>query len=268
MRLNQTSSSSKHRAAQQALAPDTAPLRFAAWVKREPLARSLCEEANLMNYTYQMDSRPFDIWTEALMTTDFRQYLETMEGFIERWRQERLKDVDNLPDEVSFDLCMEVEGFEQILRQSYFVALCAYLEARLVRECRHRRKSQGEPLFALRHRVLQEAMKYLVERGIKDLRQNGEWNEITEYWRLRNCIVHSIGELTDQFSDREALRAYIDRTPSLSLSSFDEVILSKRFCQETTDTIDRFLYSVLEACRDLPFFGLGGEPSHSERNVG
>jgi hypothetical protein len=193
------------------------------------------------------------------MTTDFRQYLETMEGFVETWRQERLKDVDNLPYEVAMDLHLEMEGFEQILRQSYFVALCAYLESRLIRECRHRRESQDEILFAPRRKVLKEAMRYLVRRGIQDLRRGREgrdWKEITEYCRLRNCIVHGNGDLTDQFSDREALRAYIEGTPSLSLSSFDEVILSGHFCQEATDTIDRFVFSVLDACKGLPFFGL------------
>lgn len=221
-----------------------------------------------MSYTYQMDSRPFDIWAVPLMTGSFRQYLETMEGFIETWREERLEDTDDLPNDVSLELHLEVEGFEQILRQSYFVGLCSYLESRLVRECRYRRESEDAPLFEKRRKICKEAMKYLVKRGIKDFRGSRDWNEIMYYLKLRNCIVHSNGELTDQFRHKEVLRDYIDdRAPSLSLSCFDEVILSKRFCQEATDTIDRFLFSVLEACRDLPFFGPSRSPSDSERNA-
>jgi len=222
---------------------------------------------DFMDFVYEMDNRPFDIWTEALMTWDFRQYLETVEDFIEGWEQERLKDVDKLPDYVASDLYWEVEGFKQILRHSYFVALCAYLEVRLVRECHYRRGSQDEPLFTPKHQSLKKAMKYLVDRGMEDLRQSKGWNEIVYYWKLRNCIVHNMGEMTGQF-DEEGLRAYVKKTQSLSLSVSDEVIiLSKRFCQEATDTIDRFLHFVLKACKDLPFFGLTGGSSNSEKSA-
>jgi len=142
-------------------------------------------------------------------------------------------------------LSNRVNNFANIFRKSFFSNLYGFFESQLEQLCHSLEKlchtvenHIGMPHWSAdkqRGSILEAAKPFLKEIGFPT--SNGLWQEIIQYRRLRNCIVHAEGKLSGAKEERE-LRQYIDRSKTLSLND-DEIILSKSFCEEALLTIRR-----------------------------
>ncbi len=196
----------------------------------------------------------------------FEQYLAVMEKFLEAETQkhtESLKDLiargdinydeetgpDSNYDSHMLDL---LSAFKDQLRKSFFVGVFSFLESELLSECHHRKTQHKDILLSLNDLAGQNSVDKAVTYLTKVLRLDNpskfpEWNEIQNYKKLRNCIVHAQGRV-DQMkseSDSRTLKGYIDQKKTLSLTLGEEVRLDKGFCEEALTTIGVFLRSWL-----------------------
>jgi hypothetical protein len=117
-------------------------------------------------------------------------------------------------------------NFVYVLRNSFFVNLCSFLETHLVD------LSSSEA----RSSIVITAVKSLVGELIKKV---PEWEMIMHYIDIRNCIVHSDGFLNESSRDKK-IRDFSSRTKNLLIRE-NKVILEKGFCEDATETVSRFL---------------------------
>jgi hypothetical protein len=141
-----------------------------------------------------------------------------------------------------------LEEFTDMLRKSFFVSLYSLLESQMEDECRARRQARNDirlSLGDLSGKGIDRAKRYLTKvLGVSSIFGTSEWQRIKKYNLLRNCIVHNEGRLQG-FGGQKDLREYInDNQQKLSLRKWlgqEEVVLSKEFCKEAVNAIDRFL---------------------------
>jgi hypothetical protein len=132
--------------------------------------------------------------------------------------------------------------FANILRRSFFVAIYSLIEAQLNAICCEQERAKGlessvedltEPDKGIRR-----ARKYLQRVGIR-LQDIPEWNELTNYQKLRNCIVHNEGKLESGHEKHKGARQhlkeqFIPRNRDLLewKELDDEIIFHKGFCEK------------------------------------
>lgn len=168
---------------------------------------------------------PYDLaMADTPLTPLFHHYLAVMEGFLET---ESRGYSDNHPyHSMIFEL-------ENILRESFFVALYAYFESYLVGMCH-------EPMSSRKTKKVNMAVHLLVKDASvrSSLYESPEWKEIDNYRILRNCIVHDDGNLTPHTTERRKLENYILAKHPLLRLSYNTIFLSRQFCEEAVDVID------------------------------
>jgi len=171
----------------------------------------------------------------------------------------------NPEEEIEFDVWMGFEDdlerlenvFPDILRSSFFVAAYFVFEVGLIRCCNlldYQRLTLQEQ--ARRSKVgIVHAREYLKNAGVEFTRSSAsEWEEIQNYRKLRNCIVHNEGALTG-WADSEHLKRYASRKPHLELRKraetfvemsreYDKIVVRKGFCEKVLQTMDSFLHQL------------------------
>jgi len=203
----------------------------------------------------------------------FYEYLETMVFFLEnesKTQNERISviyekirsgkissqyDPHQIPPELNDQLfrLQSISEFENILFDSFFVALYFHLESELIRHCRYLEKQYptGLSLTDIVGNGVQRAIAYLVKVHHLEisLEKNSEWEKIQNDNYLRNCIVHNQGRVDDGFekSQREKLLKFIQRSNSKLQFSDTWCVLNKDFCLVAIETIEQFLHSVVFA---------------------
>ncbi len=130
--------------------------------------------------------------------------------------------------------------FIATLRESLFISLYAFLELRLIEECRYRERwgKTEVPLKDVIRGGIDKAKDCL--KGQVDF-SGREWQEIKNYQRLRDFFVHC-GSFENVKSEdhKRLLREYANREPTLSLGS-NGIGLQKGFCEKVLDTVEEFL---------------------------
>lgn len=195
----------------------------------------------------------------------FRDYLHVMEGFLEaeaekhreqavclrRERYDRLRQessqfdpTEPLPSEEAWAGNQEqmIEAiFASILRRSFFISLYAFLESRLVEECRYQEQwgKTKLPLTDVTSGGIDKAKDCL--KGQVDF-GGREWQEIRKLQRLRNFVVHCGNSFENVKSacDERCLKEYVAQEQALSLR-WKGIVFHEGFCENALDTIDRFL---------------------------
>ena len=175
------------------------------------------ESSSYWDYIYLT---AMDEWISIL-----RDYLDTMETFLDteaRKHQERASDLRREryrklkeegkqidPTESSLaeaawadNQAMMIDlAFASILRESIFVSIYAFLEHRLIEECRYREQlgKTDVPLIDVIKGGIDTAKDCL--KGQVDF-SGPEWQEIKKYQRLRNFIVHCGSSFVNVKSER------------------------------------------------------------------
>lgn len=142
------------------------------------------------------------------------------------------------------------KAFPNVTAASLFVTNYSFLEYQLIFICKslHSIKKFPIKLLDLKGEGIFLAQNYLKKVvGISDFPdQTAQWNEICQYNRIRNFIVHNNSQLDD--SDRaKAIKLYITNKSSIILDPHDRFELSMTFISEAIDIIEAFSQNFLKA---------------------
>lgn len=174
----------------------------------------------------------------------FNNYLDILESALV---DEAENSSDHYYDDKPFSI-QEVDEFFSLLRSSFFVSLFSFLETQLNNECR---KSQAADcaikvsLDDIHGSGINRAKTYLskVLNSSYQFYNNTLWEEIQWYNKIRNCIVHNNGIISDK-----TLKQYIMDRGDLQYMQFfgkNYVILSENFCRRSISIIGDFLKLLL-----------------------
>lgn len=201
----------------------------------------------------------------------FRDYLEVMEGFLlisEKKAVAKLEGEKNFNWKIvnydyDYDELLSIYLFGNLLRQNFFVGLFSWIETALINECRKLGKSNEKKesfdSFKDKSKIkksssIDQAKRYLLDihKYPFDSHLKKEWDEIKNYQKLRNCIVHNGGNLEDcKYKDqivkfiknKKNLRLI---TPNKSFPGEDKVVeLLPGFCEEAIEVTERFFRGFL-----------------------
>ena len=138
-----------------------------------------------------------------------------------------------------------IRSFMSSQRSSFFVSLYSFLESSLVNECLARKTEHTLLSFSdiAGRSEMDKARTYFTKvLGVRFPSDTTEWQEIQDYRRLRNCIVHNRGRLEDNSDPK--LCNYVAGKNSLRCIE-NEVLLEKEFCREAYETIRTFLRELI-----------------------
>ncbi|EEQ5720570.1 hypothetical protein GNY64_003424 [Escherichia coli] len=95
---------------------------------------------------------------------------------------------------------------------------------------------------------IHKAKRYLTKLMDINFGLSQEWQFMTEFNKVRNCIVHANGDIK-KMSTTVALKNIIDKTPTLSLNNENNIIISLNYLKDTITKIRKlfqWLYTHLD----------------------
>lgn len=139
--------------------------------------------------------------------------------------------------------------FPRLLRNSFLVSCWSLLEREIYLVCKSLRKDKQIPIKAddLRYDFLERSKLYFQIAGLSLSYNDGTWQELNRYYKIRNCIVHNHG-LVDKYAEEQDFMRYAEQKGIISKDTIEkEIALTKEFCKEVIETIRRFGGSVSKA---------------------
>lgn len=199
------------------------------------------EHANLMFFGNFVDA---DVNLE-----DLKDFLIDVSKFIDETKNRLsskefpsvpLHEVETLKDHYEYT-------FGEILRKSFIVTLCIFLEQELGTYCKEFKKQLKLDISWKDFKgAALERFKLYINKLLKlklNL-SNTMWQDLQGIISLRNCLVHSNGNL-ENFSDAERIRAFSKRHNSLVIDE-DGVEISVKICQECLGIIKDFIKTIYD----------------------
>lgn len=135
-----------------------------------------------------------------------------------------------------------------LYRKSTLVSVYSFLENSLNTLCRHLYKRYGYPvaLEDLRGEGIVRARCYLEKLADVDFyRLNSEWSRISSFNKIRNCIVHSEGNIKAPRSHK-SLEKIICEDPGLSLRNEKYIKVEREYIDSIITTIEVFMDNLYE----------------------
>lgn len=135
-----------------------------------------------------------------------------------------------------------------ILHNSFFVSAYFLLEYDIKKICKVLKDRKQIPinLSNLKGNLLDRLKLYFKLAGLDF--SNKIWPEITNYAKVRNCIVHSNGLLKESDRDYKELIKYIrkeglikERVIISGEAAEQEIGLTEKFCKEVVETMQKFI---------------------------
>lgn len=190
-------------------------------------------------------------------------FLDTTEAFLQSIHDEkftlfvsehRARGVQILPDgtplEEFFDTNFDAfpEGrLTRHLRNSFVVSFYSFMESSLLDICRYlRRKDVQITASDIRgDNELDRAKLYIDKVLGADFPSAGrEWDELHLSRRVRNCIVHSAGEVTSDSQNRRPIAVYAKAHPELLQLRGDLINVKRAYCDRMTEVGRKFFGSL------------------------
>lgn len=190
-------------------------------------------------------------------------FLESTETFLQSLHDQKLlefiaehhrRGVQNLPDGTSlgdfFDENYDAwpEGrLTRRLRNSFVVGFYSLIEWSLLDIC-HSLRRKGVRIAARDIRgdnEIDRAKTYIVKVLCTQFPSaSAEWAEIQLCRRVRNCIVHSAGEVASDSQNRRPIEDYARAHPDLLQLQGDRIRLERAYCERVTGVARTFFESL------------------------
>lgn len=142
------------------------------------------------------------------------------------------------------------EVFPRILRNSFLVTMHSVLEHELAGICKllQRGKNIPIPWTELRGGITERANVYISKLGGLDFPTGQSWAEINSYIAIRNCIVHTAGNVHGLSKEKEKrLRNYCSKQGGISIDKDGNLVLSKDFCLQAVSTLQEFFEELYDS---------------------
>lgn len=162
------------------------------------------------------------------------QFLNSHKAAFEKAIEEKAKELaqeakDDLYGWHSDDWHRLEQEFPQTLRSSLAISVYAEFEHFLLSRARYLGASQKRRIMPkdLKSKGIRSALEYyklVLDVPFPD--DSPEWGEILSLNRIRNCLVHSTGEIAD---DDKAMITLVEKHPHLSLSNLSKIMLDDQY---------------------------------------
>ena len=146
----------------------------------------------------------------------------------------------------------EVEiGYSQRFRFSIIIQLYSFIEDELKKYCdnHYNVNSKEYRINDLKgNNDLDKIKKYLTQSAGKAIGENLLWPFINDLRKLRNCIVHSNGVISETDSDYNSLKKFSKNNFIISENNYDDfkiVLKEKEFIELCINNVQTFLKSVI-----------------------
>ena len=199
---------------------------------------------------------------------DFEEFLEHTESFLKKEKKSIIKKAKEIvtndlsEDDVSFrgeiygeELGQFRDTFPQILRYSLFIMLMSMTEASIVTLCHGARQ-----IFELKETFKQRGGA-AINRGIEYLKKNlridmSGYKDLIElvdsFRKLRNCIVHSEGQIESGTEKNEAdLRKFIESSPTLEIDRYGKIVILEGFVENSMNNAKFLTQRLLESIGEV-----------------
>lgn len=163
-------------------------------------------------------------------------FLEDTEGL----NDDELREVE---DYFSDDYYIIEEVHVGLYRRSTLVSVYSFLENSLNTLCRHLYKRHGYPIEVsdLRGEGITRAKSYLEKlAGIDFSLLNCEWSTISSFNKIRNCIVHSEGNIKASKSATQ-LENIVNANSGLNLRDERYIKIDREYIDSVITTIEKFM---------------------------
>ena len=152
------------------------------------------------------------------------------------------EDIRAIDDYFSDDYYMIDEIYTGQYRKSTLVSIYSFLEHSMNGLCRHlsARHSYPVKIEDLKGDGIIRAKLYLEKLASVDFQPlNGEWSELQTLNKIRNCIVHSEGDI--KASSKADLDKLIANTKFLNLRNERYIVIDRPYIDGCITTIENFL---------------------------
>jgi len=196
----------------------------------------------------------------------FNNYLTVMEKFLKEYSQDFQKEIGEHLEKLSRTEKQEYlvyhadeyetieKDFPRVLRYSCFTLLYSLLETNLEHICDFVKSNKSLALAPrdLAGKGIERSRIYLKKvANVEFPDSTSEWNEIKNYNRIRNCIVHRQGILIDS-EDSRKVEEYIGSKENLEVFNdghLEKIEIKQGFCEEATKVV---LIFFKQLCDGLP----------------
>ena len=145
------------------------------------------------------------------------------------------------------------EVFPRILRYSLFVTSMTKLECAIVSLCKGTKHIFGlsDDFSPKPPYVISRGLEYLKDQLGINTEKFRHYIELMEKYRMvRNCIVHSEGDITERDKDEPLLRQFIAESPTLDIDRHNRIILLEGFVTGAAHTSDLLWERLLNAIKE------------------
>ena len=189
---------------------------------------------------------------------DLKEYLNRMEEYFgeaeakfNKWANEQVKKLTPTQQKEFYEEHVDEysrygEEFPRILRNSYLVSIFSLLEYEVGMAFK-RLKDKKQIAIGwkdLRGDMVERAKLYCKLAGVDFPFDGNIWQEINDYSKVRNCIVHKNGLLRDAKPD---LIQYLTDKSIISEYPIAEITLTKEFCEKVINTTHIFFKELYDA---------------------
>ncbi|HFK1771018.1 MULTISPECIES: hypothetical protein [Bacillus] len=170
-------------------------------------------------------------------------------GFIEERRMSTGERIEHLKPEKFEEYRKYEQVFPQIARYSLLTSIYSYTEEWSLDACRKAEAALG--LSPTKLDYIQSAKEDGLESSVKidfsGLQQ--EWQIINDFREVRNCIIHSRGNINNQYYKKgnklQSLQAAVGRLTSEGVSlQQDDIYLEEKVCAEFIKAVSRFFEEI------------------------
>ena len=198
----------------------------------------------LQRYLFQLEMPSFDAYLETIS-----RFLKDETKKLKEEIKSKKRVLDDEPGEPTYEdylsgLLNDIDEFENIWLNSFFVTIYGFLESQLMKRCREFEQKNKNPKPSLqdwrnenrRLSITEQAIKYLIEVQKVDFslkKHSIEWKKIDNYGPLRNCIVHNESRVDEGLNktQRNKLNEFI-RWKDSKLQFYNPyVVLNKNFAK-------------------------------------
>lgn len=184
--------------------------------------------------------REYTLEIESKFSADKNRLADSFSEATEGLNDDEIREVE---DYFSDDYYIIEEIHVGLYRRSTLVSVYSFLENSLNTLCRHLYKRHGYSVEVgdLRGEGIIRAKSYLEKlAGIDFSMLNGEWSKISSFNKIRNCIVHSEGNIKASKSATQ-LDNIVNTSSGLSLRDGRYIKIDREYIDFIITTIEKFM---------------------------
>ncbi len=200
---------------------------FADFIKRQ--ARNRLEE--FRQYTLEIESK---------FNSDKNALSNSYDEAVKRLSEDEIREVDDY----FYDNYYMIEEINiDMYRKSTLVSVYSFLENSMNGLCRLLSSRHNYPVMLndLRNEGIVRAKDYLEKLAKIDFSAiNGEWSHMKTLNKIRNCIVHSEGDIKSSKNSSQ-LENIVANNPSLSLRNERNIKIEREYIDFSINEVEEFL---------------------------